>query len=255
MSKLRASLEYNGPSEKVWNVHTREGDVVGDVVLNKRTSIFSARLYSDPEDRGSRQLAWQGKATDEGAGLETGLLQLERKVKMAMDPLRRKVIRLAHENPDLRPFLLPLLREASALPRELAPWRDPLDWLKSKWSDIDLNHSPTYEPSKGVLGNRESHRQFDVAKWVGEKLFGRQFASEHAGKSLWVTYRDNRNKTLWQEKMAELQDALRSAGLVVKPRLGSEGIEALYVEPDPTRIRQIEVVYPKYLEYLRSQRV
>lgn len=29
------------------------------------------------------------------------------------DPLRSKLIRLAHANPDIRPLLLPLLKEAS----------------------------------------------------------------------------------------------------------------------------------------------
>lgn len=127
---------------------------------------------------------------------------------------------------------------------------DMMKWMQSVHGSGDLKMGKSYIPAASVLGNRERGRQKEEIDAIGERLFGRQYASEWTGnKELWVTYRDNRDDEEWKQKMKKLESAVKRAGYRTKWSKRS-----MYVLFDQKRIKAASDIHDEYVSWLKGKR-
>jgi hypothetical protein len=84
-------------------------------------------------------------------------------------------------------------------------------------ADVKMNKKDGYVPLKGVLTQREFHRQADAVAEIGKSVRG-DFWWEWSGKNkLQVGFRDNRQKDQYADAIEKLDSALTAKGYTLKP--------------------------------------
>ena len=131
---------------------------------------------------------------------------------------------------------------------------DPLSWIMGRdlKDDIARNKQHGYVPAAQVLGNREEGRQRDQINALGKKMFGKNWASEIDTKTrMWVTYRDNRDRSVSSQNLRSFAKEVGKLGYKVKTE-GHNGNDALigtmYVLYDMKRIKQAVAGHKRYLD-------
>ena len=132
-------------------------------------------------------------------------------------------------------------------------WSDPMKWMIKNYLKFDVHFGPTYFPGAGVLRQREEGRQRDEIKAIGKKMFGDQFAAEWAGKGMWVTHRDNRDKFNHAKQQRRLADAMKNAGY--KPKVKDyHGQLSITVPFQKARLNKIVKINDEYEALIRKKR-
>ncbi len=137
--------------------------------------------------------------------------------------------------------------------------KDTLKWMEKEHGVKDLRfQGGEYAPSKGVMGQRETHRQKEEIDKLGHSLFDRQYASEWEGrKGVWVTYRGTppgpgRGEQGWYDKMMELVQGAARLGYKAKYKAGNLSSD-FYILFDQKKVKAAEGVHNEYLQWMAGR--
>ncbi len=112
----------------------------------------------------------------------------------------------------------------------------------------DRTHGGGYVPCAGVLGNRERHRQQEIAEWIGKTL-DRGFVSEPASAKgyMWVGHRDNHRPDDYRAFMDKLRQRVEAAGLGFEEQpCPGFTTNTYHIVLNRERIAEAERLHPEY---------
>jgi hypothetical protein len=115
--------------------------------------------------------------------------------------------------------------------------------------DVKMNAQVGYVPSKGVLAQRELHRQADEVMAIGKLVRG-DFWQEWSGKDkVQVGFRDNRDRQQYTDDVEKLSDALAAKGYKLNAHASSRTQVVVLRMKDAEKI---DAMRPEWLKAMNN---
>lgn len=198
---LRAYWEYNSDVLRIYAVVDEDSDdqdTGAEIVWHRLKNLWVVR------DRETHRRIETFSAKDPREGVKRALMTLRKRIPRTAS-LRSAVIRLAHQNPEFREHLVPLLRQAADIWTDQRRSPDGVYYPRSVYDRLPLDMRPFRwaTPARGIDGNfprpwRVSDKDA-LLRWLQRELNWREMYTDYhpedrGRQTLWIGLRDNRNR-------------------------------------------------------------
>jgi hypothetical protein len=117
---------------------------------------------------------------------------------------------------------------------------------------MDKTSGGGYVPTKGVLGNRERHRQHAELEALGKKVRQDYWQEWNSQKGVHVGFRDNRDGDKYNQALEQLAALVKKQGY--RPKISKGGTRnSLIIDFDKAKVQSAEKAHGKYLAELKKK--